>query len=51
MPCLPRLADGERATASRSTRSPPGRSRAVTYSEMSLERRDGGWYAYVVFDV
>ncbi|VTT85533.1 Archease [Halorubrum sp. DM2] len=25
--------------------------KAVTYSEMSLERRDGGWYAYVVFDV
>ena len=24
---------------------------AVTYSEMTLERRDGGWYAYVVFDV
>lgn len=25
--------------------------KAVTYSEMTLERRDGGWYAYVVFDV
>ncbi|QAU13848.1 archease [Halorubrum sp. BOL3-1] len=25
--------------------------KAVTYSEMILERRDGGWYAYVVFDV
>ena len=25
--------------------------KAVTYSEMSLERRDGEWYAYVVFDV
>ncbi len=25
--------------------------KAVTYSEMALERRDGGWYAYVVFDV
>ncbi len=25
--------------------------KAVTYSEMSLERRDGGWEAYVVFDV
>lgn len=25
--------------------------KAVTYSEMSLERVDGGWEAYVVFDV
>ncbi|MWV63805.1 archease [Halorubrum sp. JWXQ-INN 858] len=25
--------------------------KAVTYSEMALEERDGGWYAYVVFDV
>ncbi|MGZ0746467.1 MULTISPECIES: archease [unclassified Haloparvum] len=25
--------------------------KAVTYSEMELERRDDGWYAYVVFDV
>ncbi|WP_049983304.1 archease [Halorubrum sp. BV1] len=25
--------------------------KAVTYSEMTLERRDGEWYAYVVFDV
>ncbi|QKY17171.1 archease [Halorubrum sp. CBA1229] len=25
--------------------------KAVTYSEMSLDRRDDGWYAYVVFDV
>ncbi|MFC5279785.1 archease [Halorubrum rubrum] len=25
--------------------------KAVTYSEMTLERRDDGWYAYVVFDV
>ncbi|QWC18366.1 archease [Halorubrum sp. 2020YC2] len=25
--------------------------KAVTYSEMSLERRGDGWYAYVVFDV
>ncbi|MFC7114498.1 archease [Natronoarchaeum sp. GCM10025703] len=25
--------------------------KAVTYSEMALERRDGEWYAYVVFDV
>jgi len=25
--------------------------KAVTYSEMALERRDDGWYAYVVFDV
>ena len=25
--------------------------KAVTYSEMTLERRNGGWYAYVVFDV
>ena len=25
--------------------------KAVTYSEMRLERRDDGWYAYVVFDV
>ncbi|GAB3423071.1 archease [Haloparvum alkalitolerans] len=25
--------------------------KAVTYSEMLLERRDGGWEAYVVFDV
>ncbi|MCU4719218.1 archease [Halapricum hydrolyticum] len=25
--------------------------KAVTYSEMQLERTDGGWRAYVVFDV
>ncbi|MGM0592153.1 MAG: archease [Halobacteriota archaeon] len=25
--------------------------KAVTYSEMRLEPRDDGWYAYVVFDV
>jgi len=25
--------------------------KAVTYSEMVLEERDGGWYAYVVLDV
>ncbi|MFB6104495.1 MAG: archease [Halobacteriaceae archaeon] len=25
--------------------------KAVTYSEMVLEPRDDGWYAYVVFDV
>ena len=25
--------------------------KAVTYSEMALERRGAGWYAYVVFDV
>jgi SHS2 domain-containing protein len=25
--------------------------KAVTYSEMTLERRDDEWYAYVVFDV
>ncbi|SEH48043.1 SHS2 domain-containing protein [Halopenitus malekzadehii] len=25
--------------------------KAVTYSEMVLERRGDGWYAYVVFDV
>jgi SHS2 domain-containing protein len=25
--------------------------KAVTYSEMRLEERDDGWYAYVVFDV
>ncbi|MFB6236640.1 MAG: archease [Halopenitus sp.] len=25
--------------------------KAVTYSEMELELRDDGWYAYVVFDV
>ncbi|EMA58232.1 archease [Halorubrum lipolyticum] len=25
--------------------------KAVTYSEMTLERRGDGWYAYVVFDV
>ncbi|MEF8780420.1 MAG: archease [Haloferacaceae archaeon] len=25
--------------------------KAVTYSEMALEERDDGWYAYVVFDV
>lgn len=25
--------------------------KAVTYSEMSLEERSDGWYAYVVFDV
>jgi len=25
--------------------------KAVTYSEMTLERRNGEWYAYVVFDV
>ncbi|MFC6989503.1 archease [Haloplanus sp. GCM10025708] len=25
--------------------------KAVTYSEMRLERTDGGWAAYVVFDV
>lgn len=25
--------------------------KAVTYSEMVLEQRDDGWYAYVVFDV
>ena len=25
--------------------------KAVTYSQMVLERRDGGWYAYVVLDV
>ncbi|MFC7325270.1 archease [Halorubrum rutilum] len=25
--------------------------KAVTYSEMALDRRDDGWYAYVVFDV
>ena len=25
--------------------------KAVTYSEMTVERRDGGWYGYVVFDV
>ena len=25
--------------------------KAVTYSEMRLERRDDAWYAYVVFDV
>jgi len=25
--------------------------KAVTYSEMVLDRRGGEWYAYVVFDV
>ena len=25
--------------------------KAVTYSEMALDRRDDGWYAYIVFDV
>ena len=25
--------------------------KAVTYSEMAIERRGDGWYAYVVFDV
>ncbi|MGM0398560.1 MAG: archease [Halobacteriota archaeon] len=25
--------------------------KAVTYSEMDLSQRDGGWHAYVVFDV
>lgn len=25
--------------------------KAVTYSEMTVERRDGTWYGYVVFDV
>jgi len=25
--------------------------KAVTYSEMELTRRNGGWYGYVVFDV
>ena len=25
--------------------------KAVTYSEMDLSRRDGGWHGYVVFDV
>ncbi len=25
--------------------------KAVTYSEMAVEERDGEWYAYVVFDV
>ncbi|PSP90617.1 protein archease [Halobacteriales archaeon QS_4_69_34] len=25
--------------------------KAVTYSEMAIEERDGGWRAYVVFDV
>jgi SHS2 domain-containing protein len=25
--------------------------KAVTYSEMRLERVEGGWEAYVVFDV
>ena len=25
--------------------------KAVTYSEMAVERRDGEWYAYVVLDV
>lgn len=25
--------------------------KAVTYSEMDLSRTDGGWHAYVVFDV
>ncbi|MFC7187319.1 archease [Halorubrum yunnanense] len=25
--------------------------KAVTYSEMTLDRRGDGWYAYVVFDV
>ena len=25
--------------------------KAVTYSEMQLEERDGDWYGYVVFDV
>jgi len=25
--------------------------KAVTYSEMALEKRDDDWYAYVVFDV
>lgn len=25
--------------------------KAVTYSEMVVERRDNGWYGYVVFDV
>ncbi|MFB6094064.1 MAG: archease [Halanaeroarchaeum sp.] len=25
--------------------------KAVTYSEMDLSERDGGWHAYVVFDV
>ena len=25
--------------------------KAVTYSEMALERRGDEWYAYVVFDV
>jgi SHS2 domain-containing protein len=25
--------------------------KAVTYSEMRVEQRDDGWYAYVVFDV
>ena len=25
--------------------------KAVTYSEMTVEQREGGWYGYVVFDV
>lgn len=25
--------------------------KAVTYSQMTVEPRDGGWYGYVVFDV
>ncbi|ATW87009.1 SHS2 domain-containing protein [Halohasta litchfieldiae] len=25
--------------------------KAVTYSEMDVDRRDAGWYGYVVFDV
>ena len=25
--------------------------KAVTYSEMEIDRRDDGWYGYVVFDV
>lgn len=25
--------------------------KAVTYAEMTIEPRDGGWYGYVVFDV
>jgi SHS2 domain-containing protein len=25
--------------------------KAVTYSEMAVEEREDGWYAYVVFDV
>ncbi|AZQ15257.1 archease [Halorubrum sp. PV6] len=56
-PTDPAPADGATWTVDATARGVPlgdvaaREIKAVTYSEMTLERRDGDWYAYVVFDV